>query len=294
VAPLVIETTTQGRVARFIGDGRADYCDLLAANDPDVVSAMIRGLGDTRGWDVLDLKNVPSESPTVEYIRNACRDAGFRVIIRDQFMCPTLLIRGHEQSARAILDKPSLRRRQNRLQRMGRLSCRDLTAAADVLPLLDQFFDQHVARWRATATPSLFCDGANRDFYRELTMRLDGTNWLMFSLVELEGVPIAIHYGFDFNDGLVWYKPSFDPGFASRSPGLVLVRHLIGRGVEHNRREFDFTVGDEPFKLRFTNSSRTTVQMQVFRDPARYAYERSKHGVLDAYRRVTATWGKGL
>jgi CelD/BcsL family acetyltransferase involved in cellulose biosynthesis len=293
VAPLVIEHTSQGRIARFIGDGRADYSDVLAANDADVVAAMCRGLNYNKDWDVLDLKNVPGESATIEFIRSACRDAGYRVIVRDQFVCPTLLVRGHEHSAQAILSKPTLRRRVNRLRQMGKLSCRDLTRADDVLPLLDRFFDQHVMRWGATATPSLFCEAANRAFYRELTMRLDGTDWLLFSMVELDDAPIAIHYGFDFNDALIWYKPSFDPAFASRSPGLVMVHHLIGRAVEYNRREFDFTVGGEPFKLRFTNFARNTVQLQVFRDPARYAYERSKRGVLDAYRRVTATWGKG-
>ena len=292
VAPLVIEHTSQGRIARFIGDGRADYCDVLAASNPDVVAAMFRGLDDNKDWDLIDLKNVPGQSATIEFIKSACRDAGYRLIVREQFVCPTLIVRGHEASARSILNKPALRRRVKRLQQMGTLTCRHLTAAADILPLLDGFFDQHVMRWNATATPSLFCEAANRAFYRELTMRLDGTNWLLFSLVELDGAPIAIHYGFDYNDAQIWYKPSFDPAFASRSPGLVLVRHLISRALEHNRREFDFTVGGEAFKLRFTNFARKTVQLQVFRDPARYAYERSKHGVLDAYRRVTATFGK--
>ncbi len=293
VAPLMIEESVHGRIARFIGDGRSDYCDVVGANDPDVVARMLGALKDSRAWDVLDLRNLPGDSTTIEYIRMACRATGYRVIVRSQFVCPSLMIRGQEQSAHEIANKASLRRRHLRLQRMGQLSYRDLTAAADVLPLLDLFFDQHVARWQRTDTPSLFREAANRTFYRELTKRLDGTGWLMFSLVELDGAPIAIHFGFDYNESLIWYKPSFDPALAARSPGLVLVRHLIRRAVDLNRREFDFTVGREAFKLRFSNFARKTVQVQVFRDPARYAFERSKLGVLDTVRRVTATWGKG-
>ena len=292
VAPLVVETTSYGRVARFIGDGRSDYCDLLADDDRGTVGAMIGGLRDYHRWDVMDLKNIPEQSRTVEMIRSACRDAGFSVIVRDQFLCPTLLVRGHEQSANLIFNKAALRRRYNRIQRMGRLVCRDLTTAAEVEPYLDRFFEQHVSRWSGTTTPSLFNEAANRAFYRELTTRLDGTGWLLFSLVELDDQPIAIHYGFDCNDALLWYKPSFDPAFASRSPGLVLVRHLIGRAVEYGRREFDFTVGQEPFKLRFANSVRKTVRIQVFRDATRYAYERSKLGVIEAVRRMTGNLGK--
>src|SRR5436190_16854522 len=47
VAPLVVEQTPQGRIGRFIGDGRADYCDFLGANKQDVVTALINGLRDT-------------------------------------------------------------------------------------------------------------------------------------------------------------------------------------------------------------------------------------------------------
>jgi CelD/BcsL family acetyltransferase involved in cellulose biosynthesis len=294
VAPLMIEQSSQGRVARFIGDGRSDYCDVLGGSDGDIVSTMLGALNERRDWDVLDLRNIPGDSTTIEYIRASCRISGHHVIVRDQFVCPSLMIRGQERVAHEIANKASLRRRHNRLERMGQLSYRDLTAAADILPLLDQFFEQHEARWQQTDTPSLFREAANRTFYRELTKRLDGTNWLTFSLVELDGSPIAIHYGFDFNDSLIWYKPSFAPALSARSPGLVLVRHLIGRAVALNRREFDFTVGREAFKLRFSNFARKTVQVQVFRDPARYAFERSKLGVLDTYRRVTATFGKGL
>jgi CelD/BcsL family acetyltransferase involved in cellulose biosynthesis len=287
VAPLMVEqTSARGRVVRFIGEGRADYCDLLAADNWNTVAAMVRGLKDYGAWDILDLSNIPSESHTVAMLKAICEHEGLRVMVHDHFVCPTLMVRGHERAALTVLNKPSLRRRQNYFERIGRLTFRDLTAAKDVEPYLDAFFTQHIARWRATSTPSLFQDQVNRSFYRELTARLDRTGWLLFSVVELDGRPIALHYGFDYNDALIWYKPSFDPAFASGSPGLVLVRHLIHYVLDHKRRELDFTIGDEPFKQRFTNVMRKTVNVQIYRDPARYAFERSRRGLMAAVRRV--------
>jgi CelD/BcsL family acetyltransferase involved in cellulose biosynthesis len=287
VAPLYVEETAAGcRVVRFVGDGRADYCDLLAGNDVSTVASMVRGLRDYANWDIVDLGSIPSQSPTVAMLKSLCEDAGFHVMVHDQFVCPTLLVRGHERTVHRILDKPSLRRRQNYFERTGRLGFRDLTAAADIEPHLDAFFDQHTARWSRTSTPSLFQEAANRTFYRDLMSRLDGTRWLLFSLIELGDQPIAFHYGFDYNDTLLWYKPSFDPAFAARSPGLVLVRHLIRRVLEDGRRELDFTIGDEPFKRRFTNMVRKTVNVQIFRNPALYIFERSRRGVLAAVRRA--------
>ena len=287
VAPLYVEETAAGsRVVRFQGDGRADYCDVLGAHDPATVTAMVRGLRDYKHWDMADLGSIPAESPTVDMLRSLCPAVGLRVMVLDQFVCPTLLVRGHEAAARRLLDKPSLRRRQNYFERNGKLTFRDFTSASEIAPYLDGFFDQHTARWSDTMTPSLFRDATNRAFYRDLMSRLDGTKWLLFSSIEFDGRPIASHYGFDYNDAVIWYKPSFDPAFAARSPGLVLVRHLIRRAVDEGRRELDFTIGDEPFKRRFTNIVRKTMKVQIFRSPALYVFERSRRGVMSAVRRA--------
>jgi CelD/BcsL family acetyltransferase involved in cellulose biosynthesis len=290
VAPLYVEETVQGRSVRFLGDGRSDYCDLLAGGDERNVAAMIDAVCDYGRWDVMDLRNIPADSKTADIITADCRRRRLPVMVREQYACPTLLIRGREAEAGAILAKPSLRRRQRRLEKMGRLACRDLSRAADVAPYLDRFFEQHVARWSTTGTPSLFMEPLNRQFYRELTARLDGTSWLLFSLVELDDRPIAFHYGFDCQDSQIWYKPSYDPALAACSPGLVQVHHLIARAIAHGRREFDFTVGAEPFKLRFTNHVRKTVHVQIFRDYARYAFERSKRSVIETVRRLAGPW----
>lgn len=288
VAPLMVEQGPTGRVVRFVGDGRADYCDLLARSDWTTVAAIVRGLKDYGRWDVLELTNVPSHSTTVGMLRALCQDAGFGVMVHDHFVCPTLLIRGHERAAHRILSKPSLRRRINYFERIGRLTFRDLTESAEIEAHLESFFAQHIARWSRQSTPSLFQDEVNQAFYRELTRRMQDTGWLLFTQVELDGRPIAMHYGFDYDDGVIWYKPSFDPMFAGGSPGLVMVRHLIDRAVGHGRRELDFTIGDEPFKQRFTNHVRKTVHVQVFRDPSRYVFELSRRGVMSAVRRAAA------
>jgi len=284
VAPFVIDrSSSRDRIVRFLGDGRSDYCDLLGASGSvPVVTAMFDAIRDAGGWDVIAMNNVPAQSPTVDVVRSVAEKAGLHISIDHQFMCPTLLIEGHEADAKQIFNKPSLRRPSNHFAKAGRLVTRNLTKASEVEPYLDVFFNQHIARWRGTRSPSLFLTERNRLFYRELTRDLAAKGWLLFSVVELDDQPIAFHYGFDYNGSITWYKPSFDPAQSAKSPGLVMVRHLIGHAIEQKRRELDFTVGDEPFKRRFTNATRTTVTIHVFRDPVRYMVERSR-------RRLTST-----
>ena len=176
-------------------------------------------------------------------MRRCCERAGFPVVVDDSTVCPTLLVDGHTDEAQRIYDKPSLRRRQNYFERTGALVVRHLTSATEIAPLLDTFFAQHVSRWSGASHPSLFLKEQNRAFYRTLTRNLSDSPWLLFTVVEHDGQPMALHYGFDYHGVVTWYKPSFNPAFAAHSPGLVLLRGLIGHAIASERRELDFTLG---------------------------------------------------
>lgn len=285
VAPLVIEQSTSGRVARFIGDGRSDYCDVITGGRSEVTLALARALGECPDWDVLDLANVRTQSPTTSALAEYFRSRGYGVVVEDQYVCPTLLFDTGDGRAREILNRASLRRRRAFFERRGRLDFRDLRKSGQITPLLDPFFQQHIARWGGSV-PSLFLEEANRRFYLELTDRLCRHDWVLFSSVELDGQPVAMHFGFDFDRRLVWYKPSFDPAFAQGSPGLVLVWHLVQAAESLGRVELDFTIGDEPFKRRFSNFVRTTKRIRVFRDSARYVLDQSRRHVVTALKRA--------
>jgi len=282
VAPLMVKKGILGqRRVMFLGEGKADYSDFLTVGDRlKVLEAICNALFVVRErWDVIELNNIPAESSTVELVRAICQRTGYHILAREQFRCPTLLISGHEDEAHKIFNKAGLRRRQNYFERNGPLVFKDLTGAA-VIPYLDGFFEQHVARWVGSNSPSLFLKERNRIFYRDLAVSMADKGWLLFSAVEFNGQPLSLHYGFDYNGALLWYKPSFDVSYAKHSPGLVLLRHLIGYAIEKQRREFDFTVGDEPFKSRFTNSMRKTVSLKIFQDSGRFLMECSKQKML--------------
>ncbi|MCP9469218.1 MAG: GNAT family N-acetyltransferase [Nitrospira sp.] len=278
VAPLMITKEFLGqRTVKFVGDGKADYCDLLFADGRfDLLEKLFEHLFAVRErWDCIQLNSIPTESPTIRGIQRLCSRYGCRMFQRDLYASPTLLIKGQEENALRVFNKYSLRRRLNYFQRQGRLTFKTVQGS-EVMSYLDGFFSQHIARWAGTGSPSLFLDEKNRSFYRELAQALCRTGWLVLSIVELDRRPLAMHVGFDYEGKLLWYKPSFDPAYAKHSPGLVLLRYLIGYVIEQKRDEFDFSIGDEPFKQRFCNCVRTTVQVQVFKDSFTYALAQTR------------------
>lgn len=278
VAPLMITKEFLGqRIIKFLCDGKADYCDLLFVDGRlDLLEKLFDHLFAVRErWDCIRLNSIPAESPTLAAIQQCCRRYGCRLLQRDLYPSPTLLIKGQEENALKLLNKYSLRRRQNYFQRQGRLTFKTVQGS-EVVSYLDGFFSQHIARWAGTRSPSLFLEEKNRQFYRELARAFCETGWLVLSIVELDGRPLAMHVGFDYEGKLLWYKPSFDPAYAKHSPGLLLLRYLVGYAIERKCDELDFSIGDEPFKQRFCNHVRTTVQVQVFKDNFTYAFAQTR------------------
>jgi CelD/BcsL family acetyltransferase involved in cellulose biosynthesis len=121
---------------------------------------------------------------------------------------------------------------------------------------------------------------------------------LLFTIVTLDGHPVAFHYGFVHERRLLWYKPSFSPPHAHLSPGEVLIAELFHYCHTHGLSEFDFTIGDTPFKQRFTNVKRYNTQFHTFRNgfwqqlsyADRTLRERAKRVRL--VRQLRGAWGR--
>jgi CelD/BcsL family acetyltransferase involved in cellulose biosynthesis len=214
-------------------------------------------------WTQLELRNLPASSPTLKLLGEAGDLAG-PVLVQCAAEAPTRRL-GDAAADRAVLNKRSLRRHVNGFLREGDLSLVRLDQAPDLDCHCAHFFEQHVARWAGTATPSLFRDPAQRRFYRVLAHRLAASGALHFSMVQWRGRAIAYHFGFEQGGVLTWYKPSFDPALARRSPGEVLIRLLLEDAIGRGLKELDFTVGSEPFKYRFANHVRRVYRVRAWR-----------------------------
>lgn len=278
IAPLMITGAEGDRVLRFTSDEKADYCDFLVREHKELaLERIIDALMQRRGeWDSIQFRNIPEVSSTKSIVKKICAGKGLNLITR-QIVCPSLVIQGHEEEASMMLKKETFRRRYNYFAKRGSLEFRNIRDEKEALSYLDVFFDQHVRRRAATGEQSLFMDPRNRDFYVCLTKSLLAREWLLFSVLEFNGRAIAFHFGFDYGSKVIWYKPSFDIEYSKHSPGKVLLRFLLQYSLDNGKKEFDFTLGDEEFKRRFTNRVRRNFQLEFYKTKSRYLFELSKN-----------------
>jgi CelD/BcsL family acetyltransferase involved in cellulose biosynthesis len=84
-----------------------------------------------------------------------------------------------------------------------------------------------------------------------------------FCKVTLDKLPIAYHFGFQFNQKLLWYKPTFDIAYSQFSVGKIIIKKSIEHAIAKKYSEFDFLLGDEIYKYQWTNSSRRVFEISM-------------------------------
>ena len=250
LAPLY---TDEGMIY-FVGSGFESYhLDFIGhTNDPDVLDALLETAREaTSNFVGYEFYFVADSTPTRARLEAAATRLGLECCEQWEVSAMTMDLSGQPDVARAATKKKSLVRHENYFRREGTLVVQHSRQAAEVLPQLEEFFAQHIVRWAETDSPSLFSDSAARAFYERWTQVASERGWLRFTRIEWNGKPIAFHFGFNYQDRFIWYKPSFDIELARHSPGEVLLRQTLLAAIDEGASLFDFGTGDDEYKYRF-------------------------------------------
>ncbi|MBU1822985.1 MAG: GNAT family N-acetyltransferase [Bacteroidetes bacterium] len=261
IAPLFLD---EGMVF-FVGSGGSDYLDFIGSPDYDVLAGML-GAAVQQAPDFLGFLfyHVPEASSTSAYLHQIARTQGWKLYQEGSQVAPALDIVHYPEVAVQAPQKKSLRRHQNWFARNGQLRTEHFRSGHEATPFLDTFFTQHIKRWSDTPYPSLFLDQRQCQFYRLFSQTLANTGWFRFTRVVWNEQTIASHVGFCYAGSFLWYKPTFDPGLARHSPGEVLLRELLMLALEEQATVFDFGLGDEAFKRRFSTTIRTVYNWGLY------------------------------
>jgi CelD/BcsL family acetyltransferase involved in cellulose biosynthesis len=233
-----------------------DRLDLVGgAIGADVIEAIVHSVIDfVPGFQGLRLYFIPHTSPTGRYMEQVAERFGLECIQEDSLAAPQLDIADQPDAAVRCTRKKSLVRHENNLRRNGRLEVQHARTAEEILPQLDEFFEQHISRRAATSHPSLFLDSRQRDYYRSIVAHIGPLGWLRFSRLSWNGRAIAFHFGMSYRRRFLFGVPSFDIRLQDLSPGEVLLRQLIIAAIDEDASVFDFGPGAEAYKYRFATS----------------------------------------
>lgn len=277
LAPLFVEKRSSNGKSKislhFLGEKHADYLNFLIDEErPSVLDLLLERITSHRTpWDYFFLNDLPEHSRLSHRIQEISVDRRTGIKGLERTSCPGINISGNEEEVRKLLEKKSLKRHKAGISKIGKLNVNHLDRIEDIIPFLEDFFQQHINRWAATPSPSLFIRQQNCLFYQNLVKSLGKQGKIIFTVLQLDDHNIAYHFGLISGDNFIWYKPTFDISVSRYSPGEILLRELLLMSLERGFREFDFSRGKETFKMRFSNHVDYNTNFIWYRKPAEMA-----------------------
>jgi CelD/BcsL family acetyltransferase involved in cellulose biosynthesis len=247
----------------------SDYLDLLVAKD-DVETFVGRFIGRLAAknseWDVLDLYNIPEESPTLTALENHAGSHGWSVTRTRLQPCPVVKLEGGWQEYLDGLDgkqRQEIRRKFRRAHRhpLG-VSWRVVGAEEDIGPAVDQF----IALMAHDQEKRRFLTQKMRTQFETLADEAHRKGWLHLSFLDVGGEPGAGVMSFDYQNRLWIYNSGLDPAHHKLSLGWVILTHLFEWAIENGREAVDFLRGDETYKYRMGGVARYIYRLTITRN----------------------------
>jgi len=247
IAPLFAE---HGMIF-FVGASSADYHDVLGTAHEPAVLAELLAAARNRTPDFLGfrLHFIPEYSRTAPALRVAAEQLDL-VVYDENGMVAVTVDLGTDPNTVLRSVSRSMRKAEDFFRKAGDFVVRRIETSAEALPLLPEFYEMHVARWRLLGIDSQFLVPARRTFLERWVAISAERGWLRLLHMQWKGATLGIdwnwHQGGTQHSG-PW---AFAIEHQKRSPGQVLLRQAVLMALEANMHTYDLGLGDEAYKFR--------------------------------------------
>ena len=275
--PLFTEQVRRGGVPlkrlAFVGDGETgcDYLDALAepGREREVFEFCLLAVQHLE-WDLCDLADLWRESFTaVNLAQRFPNEKLTQGLIRDgrlRYVCPHIPLQGtFENYLRGLSRRENLKRREKWIFKQPGTSIECARTPEEAVKATGNFLQLHRARWAADGGSDGVCDEKHEAFHREAIARLARNGSLRLYTLFCARRPVASVYGVVHQGKFNYYQSGYDPEWASKSVGLVLLARSVSDAFAEGLSEFDFLRGNEGYKAEWARGERWTVQLRLWR-----------------------------
>jgi CelD/BcsL family acetyltransferase involved in cellulose biosynthesis len=216
-------------------------------------------------WAVIDLYNIPEDSPTLPALKTASEEQGWAFQQEQLQPCPYIPLPGDWDEYLANIKKKQrheirrkIRRAENHPENVRWYIVKDRNQ-------LDQEINDFMDLMSQDKEKEDFLTQKMRNQLRETVFAAFDAGWLQLSFLEVNGQKAGGYLNFDFADHIWVYNSGFNFDYRELSPGWVLLGYLLKWANENQRLEFDFMRGDEDYKYRFGGINRFVERVKISR-----------------------------
>lgn len=274
IAPLMLSRYSfmnLGRMTKieFIGSPQSDYNNFVwLEHERRCLRLFVEHLAQQTDWDSLELRGVQEGTLSEGLLREPSADYGLNMKDGNVAICPYVELPNSIEEFMAKLGRnmrQQVRRALRRLEADCQVGFKTHSEFDSIQRGMDRLFELHQKRWTSKGKPGAFASSAVREFHIEVARRLSEKGWLALSFLTADGETIAANYAFDYHRKRYFYQSGFDARFAAYSVGTLLHLRNIESCMAKGLREYDFTRGGEPYKLRWPTRVRKSYEIYVVR-----------------------------
>jgi CelD/BcsL family acetyltransferase involved in cellulose biosynthesis len=156
-----------------------------------------------------------------------------------------------------------LRRAKRQLEEQGTLELKHYSTADP--EGLKKFYALEASGWKGEEGTAIKCDPCTRRFYDSVAQAAARDGYLSLDFLELNGKPIAGHFGFNLRGRYFLAKAGYDEAFRRHGPGQLLVNEILSQTPARGLREFDFVGPATWDESRWASARRTNYRVFIFR-----------------------------
>jgi CelD/BcsL family acetyltransferase involved in cellulose biosynthesis len=278
LAPLMLETARIHGIGvkriQFLHNDHTPKADVIVAERADeAYDALWTTLnGSQSKWDVLQLSQLPGDSPTHEHIYRRAAASSFPTTLWQSDVSPYLELQNDFNAylkGRNPKLRQNLRNRLNRLSQLGEPALEVIADPAAIRDAREHAFRLEASGWKREAGTAIHSDPQVERFYTLLADRAATDGWLRLLFLTVNGQRIAASYASRYQDRLSFFKTGYDPEFAKYAPFKLLTYFAIKEGFANGLKEVDFLGDAEPWKLEWTTTTRPHDWLFVFGNTVR-------------------------
>ncbi len=151
---------------------------------------------------------------------------------------------------RSAATRKTARKQLKQIQKHGAVTFDDVADPAERRRTLDVLMTQKAQSLARMGAENFFDRPGYRDFYRAVIADPAMTGLIHITRLNAGPDIVATSVGLKFADTFYLILASYDGGpISAHGPGRAHLHELLRHTVEHGYRRFDFTVGDEHYKL---------------------------------------------
>jgi len=157
-------------------------------------------------------------------------------------------------SKRSAQDRKTDRRKMRNLAEYGELRFVDVRQRIDVEQTMETLIRQKQESYARMRVEDIFRRSGHREFFMAVTANPRLGDIVHVSRLDAGTEQVATGLGLNFQNRYHLLLSGYEDGEIARcSPGRMHLHGLMQYAIERNCREFDFTIGDEPYKLEWSD-----------------------------------------